>query len=1089
MQNYHTHTSYSNCFTSFKDSHMLYENYAKRAIETGGKILSCVEHGYQGNFLKCLKTANDYGLKFVFGAEAYWVEDRHAPDRTNSHIIVLAKNKKGLFQINEMLSTANEDGYYYVPRVDPELLLKLNPDDVMITTACVSFWGKVRRDEETPNGELELNDGVMVTFGRLAEHFKDSMFLEVQAHNTDWQKTVNKLCRKLKREYGVRLIAGCDSHYVYPEQINERKILREESGIRVDMDHEMDPNVFEDYPDESTLRSRFQTQGVLSADDIEEAIASTDLILKFEDITWNTDRKIPSICQHLSQEERNKMYLDKVWSAWDANKSHLMENAQRLYDWCKKNGYSEEDITAPDEQRYIDAINYETNVITSTGTADYFLLDSSMVELGQKKGGYLTPSGRGSGSSFFTNTLLGLSTIDRLALPVKLYPDRFVTAERLMSSCPDLDLNVDKQEPFAEAQEELLGKGHSYQMIAYGTQKTKAAFKMYARTTGMDAQLANEIAKQLDRYERELQFAEEDEKDDILLEDFVAEEYLPYVSASEPFRSIVVSKSPAPCGFLIYNGDIRSEIGIMKIHSKTKNKDIFVTVIDGVTAESFGYVKNDILVVKVCAINRAAMQYAGIPLMSSSDLIAETLDDPETWDILAKGYTQGVNQCQREKATLKLMQYKPRDLRDLSAFVAAIRPGFRSQLGLFLSRDRFSYDVPSFDMILHNDSSRSSWMLYQENTMTALSMAGFELSRTYPIIKAISKKKTSVIAAAKEEFLVGFAKYLLADSKITEEAAKNQAEIVWQVIEDSASYSFNASHAVCVSIDALYGAYLKAHYPYAYYQALLDDCSTSGSDGKKKASKIRQEMLIAFGIKCKPCEFRQDNRTFKFHPEDKSAVNALVTVQDVSQVVANELYNMRNNHYDTFVDLLMHMSYLPMFTKKNIDPLIYTGYFKEFGGRHKLLAIVKEFREGSNKYGKNYVDKTKEKRLNWLREFEKNAPDGDFTPQESAIIEQRYYGEPMSTDPNAAGRYMVVECMLGKTAKSDVRCEMFNMRRGTIGKVIIPRSDFNKNPVDVGTVIEMQDWMRRPIFSYEGGKRVKTSLMEVVLKKYDVISM
>ena len=118
MVNYHHHTSFSNLYTPFKDSHVSYEDYAKRAVALGQNVLTSVEHGWQGNYMRAWETAQQYGLKFVFGAEAYWVKDRTQPDRTNAHIILLAKNQEGMYELNEMLSEANETGFYAVPRVD-----------------------------------------------------------------------------------------------------------------------------------------------------------------------------------------------------------------------------------------------------------------------------------------------------------------------------------------------------------------------------------------------------------------------------------------------------------------------------------------------------------------------------------------------------------------------------------------------------------------------------------------------------------------------------------------------------------------------------------------------------------------------------------------------------------------------------------------------------------------------------------------------------------------------------------------------------------------------------------------------------------
>lgn len=437
MQCYHRHTSHSNLFTPFKDSAMQFDNYAKRDVELGSEVFCVTEHGWQSNFIRAWQAAKKYNLKYVYGVEAYYVKDRIEQDSSNGHIILLAQNMDGIYQINEMLSEANETGYYKVPRVDLELLCKLDPNNVIITTACVAFWGKP--DKETANvNYYKWNDSDEL-FDALYNHFGQSLFLEVQAHNTIWQKEINKRILSLHYKYGCHLIAGTDSHYVYPEQREERKWLREESGVHFnDEDHEFDENVFEDYPDEKTFIERLRKQGVLNEDEIREAIDSTDMLLYFDDIEFDCSRKLPTIYPDLTQEERNKLYIDKVWGAWNSQKEQIIDNAKCLYDqYIDVCGMNPDELNYPSLELYEDAIRYETDIVTSTNVSDYFLLDSEIIRLGKEKGGVITPTARGSASSFFTNTLLGLSTIDRLSLPVKLYPERFVTADRLKTSLPD----------------------------------------------------------------------------------------------------------------------------------------------------------------------------------------------------------------------------------------------------------------------------------------------------------------------------------------------------------------------------------------------------------------------------------------------------------------------------------------------------------------------------------------------------------------------------------------------------------------------------------------------------------------------------
>lgn len=1050
MQNLHNHKYYSNFFVSFKDSHVSYEDYAKRATELGQKVITCVEHGYQGNYLRCWEIAQQYGLKFVFGVEAYWVRDRSQSDGTNAHILILARNEAGRRQINKMLAEANKTGFYGKPRVDMELLKTLNPPDVLVTTACVSFWGKPDRETGSVKWHYSDEDGSTVIdelFADMESHFGSSLYLEVQAHNTNWQRIINKHVLELHYRFGTPLIVGLDSHYIYPEQRLERQILREESGAKkLDEDFEFDDNVFEDYPDEKTVIARFRIQGILNESEIAEAIANTDVALTFDDLEFDRSRKLPRNYRGMDREQCAKEYERRIREAFSKYAANL----------------SQEEA----EQRWNDMWAQECGPVIEEGQAVYFLLNRDLVYLGQKMNGTYTNSGRGSAGSFFSNKLLGLTGLDRFELPVTLYPGRFMTPERLKTSVADIDMNVNDQKIFASAQEQLIGKEHVAPMIAYGTQKPKSAFRMYARAKNlpMDTQIA--VSKQIEQYERALQNADdEDEKESIFIEDYVDAQYMEYVVGSEPYRGIVVSKSQAPCGFLLYDGDIESEIGIIRVAAKTKKDVAYCTVIDGATADAFGYIKNDILIVMCCAINAAASAKAGLPYLTAEEVIERTKNDPATWNIFAKGYTMGVNQCQGAKTIEKLMRYKPRSLQDMSAFVAAIRPGFKSMVNKFLSREKFSYGVPAFDEQLHNDSSGSSWLLYQEDVMKVLALAGFPLEETYPIIKAISKKKVKVIEAAHERFIDGFIAYQKSQGEKSDDKAKENAEMVWQILYNSSSYSFNASHSVAVALDAIYGAYLKAHYPLQYYTTLLDAYSAKGD--KDKVAQIKDEMNKAFGIKIVPCCFREDNRFFSYDEVNNTISDALPSIRNLSAAVADELVSMKDNFYATFVDLLYDLDKRRVFNATNTEVLIKMGYFAEFGKNGKLMEVWRQFRSGEGmSFKKTYVAATQKKRLGLLMDFENTCPNEPLSPYDQISFEAVHYGVPISVFPECRQTYVVLDV----DAKYSPKLTLYSVATGKSGMVKVKKDVFQNTPVEPGDIIICGDYDTRPKYTYTDGK-------------------
>lgn len=479
MQNYHRHTSYSE-----GDSAAMPEEYAKRAVELGHKVISSVEHGWQGYYHKAFELAKEYNLKFIFGTEAYWVKDRQKEyeehdketgeviknkdgtirtnkDKSNNHIIILAKNENGRRAINRILSDANETGYYYKPRIDLELIFSLPADDVFITTACVAFW------------KYEDSDEIV---RRMHNYFKDNFMLEIQNHNTAKQIMLNKHIKELSEKYNIPMIVGLDSHYIYPEQSVERDDILAGRNIQYD-DNEV--GWYMDYPDDDTVRHRFAEQGVFDVETVQKAMDNTDILLTFDDYdnvpVFTTDIKLPTLYPDKTQEERNKIYSQLISKLF----KDYMKNVP-------KDRYKE----------YFDGVKQEVSVYKETGMVDYPLIDYAIIKRGVEKGGLITTTGRGSAVGYFTNTLCGFSKVDRFTSPIKLYPERFISKTRILEtkSLPDLDMNLGTVEPFAEAQKEILGEDHAYPMVAFGTLKKKSAFKLYARAANLDYDIANEIS-------------------------------------------------------------------------------------------------------------------------------------------------------------------------------------------------------------------------------------------------------------------------------------------------------------------------------------------------------------------------------------------------------------------------------------------------------------------------------------------------------------------------------------------------------------------------------------------------------------------
>lgn len=384
------------------DSTATNEQYAIRAKELGHTILSSCEHGYQGRYIECYNLAKKYDLKFLFCAEAYWVKDRTFTDGTNSHIIIAALNERGRRSINKILSEANRSGFYKRPRIDLELLLQLPAEDVVVTTACVAFW---------------KYDDIESIIIQLQKHFKDHFFLEVQYHNTESQQRLNHRIKLLHHKYHIPLIFGCDSHYIAEDATQER----DDFLYSKDIIYEDEEGWYLDYPDGDTAYKRFLEQGILSSSEIKEAMNNTNIFLQVEEYDspiFNQETKMPSLHPDWTQEQKDAEYQQIIWEQWNQYKAIVLES---MYD------------------TYVREIQREIDIVIESKMSDYFILNYHIIRKGKENGGVITSTGRGSAVSFITNKLLGFTDVDRIAAQVEMYPERFMSATRILEtgSLPD----------------------------------------------------------------------------------------------------------------------------------------------------------------------------------------------------------------------------------------------------------------------------------------------------------------------------------------------------------------------------------------------------------------------------------------------------------------------------------------------------------------------------------------------------------------------------------------------------------------------------------------------------------------------------
>ena len=499
---------------------------------------------------------------------------------------------------------------------------------------------------------------------------------------------------------------------------------------------------------------------------------------------------------------------------------------------------------------------------------------------------------------------------------------------------------------------------------------------------------------------------------------------------------------------------------------------------DGHWAEKNHFLKNDLLRVAVVDLINKGYHRAGLKVPTVNELLAMCPPDDIVWGIYRKGCTLGINQVEQPGTASRVGVYAPTNISELCAFIAAIRPGFKSMYKTFESRQDFSYDVKPFDELLRTDELPQSFCLYQEQQMAALNFAGFPMKECYAAVKNIAKKRKEKVLAYRERFINGFSKKLIEQEHLDEKTALEKTDMVWKIIEDSASYSFNAcvtgdtmfrkadgtvesvyklwdhgpdswnikglsltndgqlvenelvsvkyagrrtalrivlkngahidcthnhkfptpagekrfdqlkvgdelyvrigksvatfpivkfeqgklehmydvemrspyhnftlengiitsnSHSYCVSLDSLYGAWLKAHHPLAFYETFMRIMDEKGD--KDKLSAARDEAESYFNIKFPPFRFGQDNRKVTADEENNAINNALTSIKGFNKAAAVRLYEIGVDRPKYLTDVLLALR--PNGIKAaTTEPLAKISYFQPYGNDREVLNII-----------------------------------------------------------------------------------------------------------------------------------------------------
>lgn len=1004
--NYHKHTHVSSIFTPDANEHA--EAYIRKEAERGGKNYFTTEHGSMGDIFEAKTLCDKYGIRCLPGLEGYIVPDPLEKDKSNYHIIIIPRTDKARKKVNRISSRANIEGYYYRPRIFPSDLLALDKDDVYITTACVAG---LLRDETSINQ----------IFYPLVEHFRKNVFLEVQNHNADIQKDINRRAIEFATKEGLNLIAANDSHYVEPSGRLERAELLKGKHI----DYGDEDEFILDFPDYDTMFARFKRQGVLSDQQITQAIANTLIFDECEEIGIDKTIKMPNIYLDLTLDERYTLLDKEVNNRFEAIKK-------------------EDELTDDEINVRKDGIAHEMKIIKDTNdvvhTADYFLFNSKLVDLAiNKYGGVLTRGGRGSCASFYVNRIMGMTQLDRFTVNLPIFPERFASTARLIEnrSMPDIDFNVVSDEPFVKAARELLGEESCYPMIAYGTMQEAEAFRNVCRSKGMEFDEFNDVGKNLDRY-----------RDD--------KKWKPLIDEAQKYVGTIVSASVHPCAFAISDKSLIDEYGVVRLG------DFLCVMVTSGEADEYKILKDDFLKVTVWKLISETFKEIGKPIIPARQLLKEIKDDDRIWKLIADGMTCTLNQIDSDNGRDQAQKYGIKSFEEGAFVAAAIRPSFDSWREGFLSRKPYTTGSRDLDKVLHETGG---YILFQESLMRYFEWLSVTPAESIGLIKKISKKKIK-----QEDF--DNLENRIKKKWIENTGSDYMFNETWELIQSCMAYSFCSAHAAATSLDMCYGAYLKVNYPLEYYKVCLDNYA----DDEVRTKKLINELKY-FGIKFETVKFRHFTSNHMYDRETNTIYKGLSSIKFISASIGDELYTLKDNSYDNFTALLIDITNNTSVNTKQLDILIKSDFFSEFGNVNKLLNVNSFFQKLYDKGKQAFKRQLKKDKVgeigltdevikpfchketdktymqvdfySMLCEIEKTVNYADIGLLQKVSNHITYLGSATITDK----RYKNFACVANVIDKASPIVYLYAVANGNTIDVKIPRQVFNKHKLEVGDVI------------------------------------
>lgn len=877
----HLHTEYSLLDGATKITELF-----ERVKELGMDSVAITEHGNMGALIKKYNLSKKHGVKLIFGLEPYITEDMTIRDRKTSdyHLILLAKNLKGYQNLIKLVSIANNEGFYYRPRIDYKILRKYS-EGLICMSACIGndiAQFVIKGDEERAR---KLIEEYIDIFG------VEDFYLEVQNHKIKEEEVVFEFYQRVAKEYGLKIVATVDSHFLKKEDAYAHEVM-----LAIQTNGDM----------ASKKRFRFDGEGyhVMSEEEVRALFPNN------QEYIDNT-REIAERCNV----ELN--IGDPIFPNFETPDG--VPHREYLYKLCKE-GLDKKYLGKPNYNEAVERMKFELSVISKMGFETYFLIVADFIREA-KKFCQVGP-GRGSGAGSIVAYSLGITQLNPLALGLLF--ERFLNPDRI--SLPDFDVDFGDRDIVVDYVKKKYGEEKIAMIGTFGTMGAKAVLKDIMRVFKIPFDEANAITKLVNEktIEKSLNVVGENgtlSSDSLALRDY-KEKHKVIFEVAERLEGCVRHKGVHACGVVWGKSDITNYVPTYSRDGAT------VTQIEGPDIESYGLVKFDFLGLETLNIIKKVLDQIG---KDGEWLENLPMDDDGVYEMLRHSESIGVFQIESEgmRKTLKLVQ--PTCFDDIIAIVALYRPGPMQYLEVYANRkhgrEKPVYPHKNAEKIL---APTYGIMVYQEQVMQlSRALANFSAGDSDVLRKAIGKKKLDLMKKMESQFKEGCIKFSNMDPKDVDQ--------LWEDIVKFAEYSFNKSHAAAYALISYRTAYLKKYYPVEFYAATISSSVTNPEKLSFYLEAARSE-----GIKILPPNINTSQRSFSVEEVDGEKVIrvGLSGIKNVGDGALQKIIEARP--YASYQDFVNKVNTSKV-NKRVCYSLICVGCFDDFGiSRSRLLAVYED---------------------------------------------------------------------------------------------------------------------------------------------------